>query len=374
VRQATAAPVDIPDCTRRGRLILSVTGALLLVAADVRASGNPPPHTATAASQEADVQRDHEDVPCPGLADGESQWLERARAGVEHSVCVSAWRFDSLFGNREDEEIAEASAPYGRLRVGALWDERKGFDPEMRLLATVPLPLLHHRLHAIFGRDTDQQFIENQGREFSSDPLIGDENDSNWLLGLGYEPIRGRNSRLNLGAGVKLQTPLDPYVKATYRYYRPFGEDVIARAQQAVFWESNEGLGTSTRAGIDWLLSEERLLRWNNYFKLTEETRGTYWNTNVTLYQRLSTIRAVALRAGVRGETGREYGPVEYQLDLIYRQPFLRDWLFLEARGGGGWLRQHKADPREFVPRAALLFEMLFGRHPVLDYDGPHDD
>jgi hypothetical protein len=78
-------------------------------------------------------------------------------------------------------------------------------------------------------------------------------------------------------------------------------------------------------------------------------------------------MRAIALRAGIRGETGREYSPVEYSVDAIYRQPFLRDWLFVEIRGGGGWLRRNEAEQREFVPRALLVFEMVFGRHPMLD-------
>jgi len=324
--------------------------------------------------QKAHPSQTRADAPCPGLEESDDQWLERTRAGVEHSVCISAWYFDSLFGNREDEELGEARAPYGRLRLGAVWDADDGLDPELRLRATVPLPMLHHRLRAIVGRDTDEEFIEDSTREFTSDPLFGDESDTNWLLGFGYDPIRGRNSRMSLGAGVKLQSPLNPYLKASYRYYAPLTEAVIARAQQTVFWENSEGLGTSTRANIDWLLSEDRLLRWNNYLKLTEETRGTYWNSNLTVYQRLSTIRAVALRAGVRGETGREYSPIEYQVELIYRQPFLRDWLFLEVRGGSGWLKKSKAEPREFVPRAAVLFEMMFGRHPALDYDERRDD
>ena len=305
-------------------------------------------------------------APCPEFAGSEQQWLERARAGVEHGVCVSAWRFDSLFGDREDEELGESAKTFGRLRLGATWDERDGLDPELRMRATIPLPMLQRRLRAVVGRETDEEFIEDAPRELADDPLFGGDSDANWLLGLGYDPIRGRNTRLSLGAGVKLQTPLNPYLKASYRYYKPVTDEVLLRAQQTVFWENEEGLGTSTRAGVDWLLTQERMLRWSNYLKLTEQTRGTYWSSNLTLYQRLADMRAIALRTGVRGETGREYSPVEYQAQLIYRRPFLRDWLFLEVRGGGGWLRTKQAEPREFVPEAAVIFEMVFGRHPAM--------
>jgi hypothetical protein len=305
-------------------------------------------------------------APCPEFAGSEEPWLDRARAGVEHGVCVSAWHFDSLFGDREDEELGETARNFGRLRLGATWDERDGLDPELRLRATIPLPMLQRRLRAVVGRETDEEFIEDAPRELADDPLFGDDSDANWLLGLGYDPIRGRNTRLSLGAGVKLQTPLNPYLKTSYRYYTTVTDEMLLRAQQTIFWETVEGLGTSTRAGFDWLLKQERMLRWSNYLKLTEQTRGTYWTSNLTLYQRLADMRAIALRTGVRGETGRGYSPVEYEAQVIYRQPFLRDWLFVEVRGGGGWLRTKKAEPREFVPEAAVIFEMVFGRHPAM--------
>ena len=54
--------------------------------------------------------------------------------------------------------------------------------------------------------------------------------------------------------------------------------------------------------------------------------------------------------------------PIEYKLLLIHRQRILREWLFLELRGGGGWIRQELSEPREFVPEAAVVLEMAFGR------------
>jgi len=356
--------------TSRGPVVAPLVWAALL--AGVHATGHcdeatdRPPGGASGDAQSSE-EATAVQAPCPEFAGTSQPWLERARAGVEHSVCLSAWRFDSFFGNREDEEITEAASPYGRLRIGALWDERDGLDPELRMRATIPLPLMERRLRAVVGRETDEEFIEDASREFRSDPLFGEDRDAGWLVGLGYDPVRGRNSRLSLGAGLKLQSPLNPYVKANYRYFVPLTEEVLARIQQTVFWENEEGFGTSTRGGLDWLLDESRLLRWNNYLKLTEETRGTAWNTQLTLYQRLSDIRAVALRAGVRGETGREYDPIEYGLEAIYRQPFLREWLFVEVRAGGGWVRKKVEEPRDFVLEAGIVFEMVFGRHPAFE-------
>lgn len=303
-------------------------------------------------------------APCPEF--GDTEMLERIRTGVERSVCVTAWRVDTFFGNRGDEEIVEARAVHGRLRVGALWDEKDGFDQELRLRASFPTPLLNQRLRAVVGRETDEEFIEDAPREFADDTLFGTGQDANWLFGFGYDPIRGRRSRLSLGAGLKLQSPLNPYVKASYRYLAEPTEELFLRLQQTVFWENEEGFGTSSRADFERLLKEGRLLRWANYLKLSEDTDGVYWNTSLTLYQKISDMRAVALRGAIRGETGLEVNPVEYKLLTIYRQRFLKDWLFLELRGGVGWLRKEREEPRELVPEVGVIFEMVFGEHPRL--------
>jgi hypothetical protein len=306
-------------------------------------------------------------LPCPELGlEGERPMLERFRDGVEHSVCVSAWRFDRMFGVLPEDQVVEGRVAHGRLRTGLEWDERRGFGEELTLRAQVQLPIAERRMRAVFGRDTDEAFIEGGSREFDGSSFADEEDDRSWLLGLGYEPIRGTRSRLSLGAGVRLRSPPDPYVQASYWYTQRINDDLLMRARQTVFWENEDGFGTATRLAFERILQGQRMLRWSNYARISEVTDGVRWNTSLTLYQAFSQARAIALRGAVRGETGREVNPVEYKLVLIHRRSFLRDWLFLEVRGGGGWVRTEQEEPREFVPEAAVVLEMSFGRHPRL--------
>jgi hypothetical protein len=303
------------------------------------------------------------DAPCPEL-EGETPALDKFRHGVERSVCVTAWRFDSLFGVLPEDQIVERRATHGRLRLGLKWDERDGFEEEVALRAQVHLPIAERRMRLIFGRDTDEAFIEGGSREFDGVTFTEEDEDRNWLLGLGFEPISGTRSRLSLGAGVRLRTPPDPYVQASYWYQTRVHENLLLRARQSVFWENEDGFGTATRVSLEQALGERRMLRWSNHLRISEATDGMRWNTNLTLYQALAEDRAIALRGAVRGETGRDVNPIEYNLVLIHRRAFLKDWLFLELQGGGGWLRQEEDEPREFVPEAAVIFEMAFGRRP----------
>jgi hypothetical protein len=303
------------------------------------------------------------EAPCPEL-DGETPALDQFRHGVERSVCVTAWRFDSLFGVLPEDQIIERRATHGRLRLGLKWNERDGFKEEVALRAQVHLPIAERRMRLIFGRDTDEAFIEGGSREFDGVTFAEEDEDRNWLLGLGYEPIRGTRSRLSLGAGVRLRTPPDPFVQASYWYQTKVHENLLLRARQTVFWENEDGFGTTTRVSLERLLGGRRMLRWANHLRVAEGTDGMRWNTNLTIYQALAEDRAIALRGAVRGETGRDVNPIEYNLRLIHRRSFLKEWLFLELQGGGGWLREEEDESRKFVPEAAVIFEMAFGRRP----------
>ncbi len=303
-------------------------------------------------------------APCPELEGPGVPQLDSFRTGVERSVCLTAWYFDSLFGVLPENEIIETRTTHGRLRGGVTWDERDGFGQEFTLRAQVQMPLARKRMLAVFGRDTDEAFIEGGSGEFDSVAFTEEDEERSWLLGLGYEPMRGTRSRLSLGAGVRLRTPPDPYVQASYWFQDRLAEQLLFRARQTVFWENEDGFGTSTRLTFERRLGDTRMLRWGNYLRVSEGTDGLRWNTNLTLFKALSASRAVALRGGIRGETGREVNPVEYQLLLIHRRRIFREWLFLELRGGGGWIREERAESREFVPQAAVVLEMSFGRHP----------
>jgi len=332
--------------------------AALIVTSGAFAATQDDPPVADPMESEALEQRS----PCPELEGPTASRLDNIRTGVERSVCVTAWNVDRLFGARPEDELVASGATRGRLRAGVNWDERDGFDAELALNAQVQMPVARGRLLAVFGRDTDQGFVEGGSSEFDSLSFSEEDEERSWLLGIGVEPMRDERSRFGLSAGVRLRSPPDPFVQASYWYQSRFSERLLFRGRQTVFWENEDGFGTTTRLVLERGLGETRLLRWGNLLRLAESTEGMRWNTSLTLFDAWSARRAVALRGAVRGETGRDVNPIEYQALLIYRQRILREWLFLELRGGGGWIREELAEPREFVPQGAVVFEMAFGR------------
>lgn len=349
--------------------LLAGVGVLLAAPAPASEPDPDPVAEEQAASTAEDVPATPEAgnrprAPCPELEGPDAPRLESFRTGVERSVCTTVWYFDRLFGVLPENEIVETRTTHGRLRGGVQWDERDGFSEAFTLNAQVQMPLAERRLLAVFGRDSDEGFIEGGAGEFDSVAFTEEDEERSWLLGLGYEPMRGTRSRASLGAGVRLRTPPDPYVQASYWYQDRLAEQLLFRARQTVFWENEDGFGTATRLVFERGLGDTRMLRWGNQLRISEATDGMRWNTNLTLFKALSASRAIALRGAIRGETGREVNPIEYQVLVIHRQRIYREWLFLELRGGGGWIRREQSEPREFVPEAAVVLEMSFGRHP----------
>jgi hypothetical protein len=308
-----------------GCLIAGIVLALMSFAVDAAMDDEQPPaeHGVEIEGEDAAPERR---APCPELEGPDTPRLDSFQQGVERSVCVTAWYFDRLFGTLPENEIVETRNTHGRLRAGVEWDERDGFGQEFTLRAQVQMPIAQQRLQAVFGRDTDEAFIEGGSDEFDSVAFTEEDEDTSWLLGLGFEPMRGTRSRLSLGAGVRLRTPPDPFVQASYWFQDRLAENLLFRARQTAFWENEDGFGTSTRLVFERGLGATRMLRWNNYLRVSEATDGLRWNTNLTLFNALSARRAIALR------------------------------------GGGGWIRQELSEPREFVPEGAVVLEMAFGR------------
>jgi len=80
------------------------------------------------------------------------------------------------------------------------------------------------------------------------------------------------------------------------------------------------------------------------------------------VYQNLRQGRAVALEGFVRGSTQAPEPLGEYGVRTIYRQPIVRDKLFVEAILGYGWPRVDPLLPREGSVGTGLSIDMPFGK------------
>lgn len=292
----------------------------------------------------------------------QTSWLDWLQRKVSRTVCGSAMWFDGLFG--ESGLYEEIDATYGRIFLGLWWDERDGFDPKFRFRVRLILPQLENRLNLVIGRESVDKFIADQ--HDASEGLAGsfaDAEQEEWLLGIGFVPLRGRRSRLSLDVGTRMTIPLDPYVRVHYRHSLfTDPRKIQLRLRETVYWQRTEGFGFTSRADVDRSLGQKFLVRGTLSGTVSETKLGIAWYAAATLYHYLGSGAALAYLVEAYGETRREVPVEDYGVLVTYRRSFLRSWLFIELSGGLYWPRRLLSEERKVNPGLGLGFELFYGR------------
>ena len=309
----------------------------------------------------ADAARKPEAGGCGGEQPPEAAGIDSVRAGLRRGVCSTARFVDRMFG-RENEYAEYEDDSNGRASLTLGWDEKDGVEVDTRFRVSVNLPQINERFNATIGRATRDEYVADETGAFN--PAVSqftDDEPAEWFAGLGYRAHRSRDSRFDLGAGVKLESPLNPYANARYRRYIYLDDGLLMTLRTTAFVENDEGFGVTQAVDVDKVLSDQHLLRFSNSFRMSEETRGVRWRLRPALYQAIDYRRAMRYEAYVRGETDGEQ-PDLYGVAVTHRRSAFRDWLFFEIGAEYFW-----ADGREPRDRChgcfgiAVGFEILFG-------------
>lgn len=299
--------------------------------------------------------------PCRGEGSEEEAQIDRLRRGVFAGVCSTSRWFDGLFGDAREYTEAYQDT-YGRVGVGLAWDKIDDLQFDGHFRANIHLPALGNRFNAVIGRESEETFINDNFDDVGFLPgSFSDDRDADWYAGINYNALKGTNSRFDISGGVQVKSPLNPYIKARYRYYFYPGERVLIRTRATGFWENIDGFGATLAADTDWSVSEGAMLRWANTVTRSEATDGARWKSRLIWFQALSEKSAMRYEVGIRGETGG-IQPNLYGAKVTYRRSVWRDWFFVETFGGVFRSKHEDPDKRcDACATAGVGFEMMFG-------------
>jgi hypothetical protein len=338
-------------------IVLALVCALPLT---VQAEDSPPPQAEDPPPPEPPAAP----VPasgCEGEVPAGATGIDSLRAGLHRGVCSTARYVDRIFG-RDNQFSEYQDDTNGRAGVTLGWDQHKNFEVDTRFRASVNLPQINERFSATIGRASRNEFLADETGIFN--PVVGafsDDEPAEWFAGVGYSAHRGRDSRFDLGAGLKLEWPLNPYANARYRHYiyRPSG--VLLTLRTTLFVENDEGFGVTQAFDVDKMLGDAYLLRFSNSLRLSEDTEGVRWRVRPALYHALDYRRAMRYEAFVRGETDGTQ-PDLYGVAVTHRRSVLREWLFLEFGAQLFWADGPlPSDQCDTCVGGAIGFEILFG-------------
>jgi len=290
----------------------------------------------------------------------EDKPLQEKTQEVVYGISCHTFRWlDHLFGDEIDFPENQVN---GLWLLGFEYREYDGFDFRGRFRVRASLPNLSNRWDVIFGRENEEEFVSDTapGEQILFNPGLSRQSDNQWLLGLGHRPSNRRRG-FDYSLGLRLGAPPNAYGKVQYFYNKQYTEKTDLRFRQTLFWRTDEGLGTTTRANLVHQANIQNVLRWEGVATVSEDTEGMKWYAAQTWFHQLEGKNAISLLAFAQGETDEEVALRDYGLNLIWRQPFTRDWMFLSMGPNITWPRTFESEKRELSLGFSLWIEMEFG-------------
>jgi hypothetical protein len=296
----------------------------------------------------------------PELAEATREpWIDRVHYTLYWTLWRSAMGIDRLFGGESD--AAEYQDVAGSLAPALLWDEFEGWQPKLRFRAKLPLPHADRRFDAFVGRVNRDEYVTERERESGAiaSQRGAPVEDDQTLVGIRFSPKH--RDRFQATGGVRVATPLDPYVKGSYRYQRGKLDSALITLRETAFWQNSEDFGFTSRADIERILDEKWLARYTISATISEQSEGVRGYTGLTFLRELPRRRAVAAELFASGEFDADVPLREYGLKVAYRKSVIRDWLVLEVRTSISWPREELDFPRTASWGVGVGLEVFFG-------------
>jgi dienelactone hydrolase len=290
--------------------------------------------------------------------------LDRTQSTVHNVVNGAAQYFDSFFGANKVSDRSNVSR--GSISLRSQYDERDGFGHSVRLRARIALPALKERTKLVLGRGDADQMIDGSAYDYG-DNLPGQSNDfedEDWLIGLGFSRNPNSSDGWHFSVGIKINTPLEPYVRGGYRWNKTIGDAWLWRLRPVVFAQSQRGTGGSLTNIFDYAASPKWMFRSTSILQGEDEVEGLGWTQRFTAFQRLSDRVAMSYSLFGTGETEAEVPVQDYGLEIRWRRRISREWLFIELLTFASWPREDLTEIRERNLGVGIEFEMQFGDWP----------
>jgi len=356
---ASPGPEDRPEAVRAAAGDAPPTGSV--PAADAVPPAAPP---SPAAGAEAAAP------PPPGAgpeaaAPAEDSWVDAGHAFIERSLFSSVLQLDRFFSDERDLE-PERSRSFLRWR-SAVYATQDTAQPAFTtgVRATLRLPALNKRLRrlrlVIAGATREALDVPFPSKPAATGtPVQAPEDDAFGRAdaGLRYFLWDTAAAHVDLGGGAILEMPPGVYGRLRFRWVVPVMRIFLARTVLIGFWRSDEGFGVSGTLELQRPVTRMIVARLSGGSKLSEESLGVEWSTELALAASLTNRIAAQVAVAVNGATRAEAfatDPVtglpfavhapdieRFRAYVRLRRDFYRRWLFFEIEPEIAWPWSHE--------------------------------
>lgn len=289
-------------------------------------------------------------------------WIDRTHSGVHALLWRSARKVDSMFGGDADDEVYQDQTR-GSITPAVLWDEFGGLSDKFRFRVKVPLPQIDERFDAFIGTFNREEYVTGRAQESGAIPQQhagGAVDEDETLVGIRFRD-RKEGGRWESDAGLRIRSPIDPFVKGGYRYERGDPERVRLTMRETVFWQNSEQFGLTSRVDLERIIDDAWTVRWIGSGTISERSEGVRGYTSLTAYRGIGDRHAIGAQIFTAGEFDAAVPLGEYGVKFAYRQAIVRDWLVLEIRPSVTWPKTEPSQPRKPSWGLGVGFEMFLG-------------
>ena len=239
------------------------------------------------------------DVPI-GYVNVKDPWIDRLHQGVFNAVWRSAMRVDQWFGSTADENAYMQTS--GSIAPSLLYDEFDGFQPRLRFQVDVPLPRVNERFHAFIGRVNRDEYVTERKPGSGAFPRqYGPVENDETLFGIRYrEPRQG--GHFEADAGLRIRSPLDPFVKGSWRFEHGTSESTLWSMRETAFWQNSEKFGVTSRFDVERIFADTWLTRFTLSGTISQRTEGVRGYGAATVIRGLPNRRALCAELFSEGE------------------------------------------------------------------------
>lgn len=287
--------------------------------------------------------------------------LDTLEFGVTSTVDATARWFDRFFG--DSRAFEDEYSTRGRLSVGPEWSEFDGTKVRSSFRAQVNLPHAERRFSAFVGRVDIDDFVAGEDSQRRSSVLRNVSGDSEWLVGLGFDPHQGEQSRFSINAGIRGGLRADWYTEGRYLFQYRMSDSTQIRTRSVGFWRDSDGFGVAQRLDYEQTAGDNWLGRYTIEGTRAERILGIRWHSSASIYHLYAEERAIATEIWYAGESKNEVPHRDIGIRAIHRQSWLRDWFYIESWLGMHWPKNEPDQVRGSSWLVGIEFEMWYGQH-----------
>ena len=282
--------------------------------------------------------------------------MDETHAMLERNILEQTVHFDNFFGSPAAVNLRPPGYEL-RWRNNLRIDHGSDLTYGTGLRASFTLSKISERLRLVIAREGETDATRQSLPQDPGNPGFDRTTPTTHFTNteLRYQLIQNPAMNLFLGAGVRVRLPLEAFVRTRFQYTRHLGNVSLMRFGETFFLNNKSYLGETTEFSLERLYKPGTIIRWTTAGTASQEIEGLEWGSELAYIRELSPRSAVTVTAGVYSNTTNSIMNSNCQLRALYRQNFLRKWLYYEVEPEISWQR---TDTGDIPARLAITFRL----------------